>query len=86
MRDDFTDRRPLLGWALPSSLVLHSLIVAYLFFGLPVPMQQPQNTGSVGRRERCTKDFLIRQRGTIERHRLRRAVLHQALKSATFHN
>jgi len=47
MRHNIADRLRVSGWALPASLVLHSLIAAYLIFGLPVSVQQPQKEEAI---------------------------------------
>ena len=41
MRNDIRDQRRVSRWALPASLVLHSLIAALLVFGLPVSLFEP---------------------------------------------
>lgn len=47
MKDDVRDRRWLFGWALPASLVVHSLIAALLIFGLPPSLSQPQEEEAI---------------------------------------
>ena len=42
MKSETGERRRHLLWALPTSLILHALIAAFLVYGLPVPPQQPQ--------------------------------------------
>ncbi|MER9675977.1 DUF930 domain-containing protein [Mesorhizobium sp. M0208] len=41
MRNDIRDQRRVFGWALPTSIALHLLIVAFLLFGLPATLSQP---------------------------------------------
>ncbi|MER9211440.1 DUF930 domain-containing protein [Mesorhizobium sp. M0663] len=41
MINDIRDQRRVLGWALPTSIALHLLIVALLLFGLPATLSQP---------------------------------------------
>ncbi|TKB32062.1 MAG: hypothetical protein E5W81_30925, partial [Mesorhizobium sp.] len=41
MRNDIRDQRRVFGWALPTSIALHLLIVALLLFGLPATLSQP---------------------------------------------
>jgi hypothetical protein len=47
MRDDATDRRDVLRWALPASLALHLAAVALLIFGLPLPLSDPQDEEAI---------------------------------------
>src|SRR5262245_20440434 len=47
MKDDIGDRRRVLRWALPASLVLHALVTALLIFGLPVSLLQPAKEEAV---------------------------------------
>jgi hypothetical protein len=47
MRDDIQDQRRVSRWALPGSLVLHSVVAALLIFGLPVSLSQPQKEEAI---------------------------------------
>ncbi|MBA1138785.1 DUF930 domain-containing protein [Mesorhizobium neociceri] len=42
MKDETSERRRTLLWALPASLILHVLIAALLVYGLPTPPEKPQ--------------------------------------------
>ncbi|MBZ9874748.1 DUF930 domain-containing protein [Mesorhizobium sp. BR1-1-9] len=42
MKDEARERRRDLLWALPASLILHTLLAALVFYNLPRPAQEPQ--------------------------------------------
>lgn len=47
MKGETVERRRILLWALPASLILHALIAAFLVYGLPDAPQQPQEEQAV---------------------------------------
>jgi len=47
MKDKMQERRRRLLWALPTSLLLHALVVALLIYGLPRPPQRPPEEQAV---------------------------------------
>jgi hypothetical protein len=47
MKDEIQARRRDLRWGLPASLALHVLIIAFLIYGLPRPLQRPQEEQAV---------------------------------------
>lgn len=47
MRDDIRDQRRVFRWALPASVVVHSLIAVLLIFGLPVSLSQPEKEEAI---------------------------------------
>jgi hypothetical protein len=47
MRDGTSDQRQVFRWAVPASLVVHSLIAALLIFGLPVSLPEPEKEEAI---------------------------------------
>jgi uncharacterized protein DUF930 len=47
MSDDMRDERRVFRWALPASLVVHLVIAAFLIFGLPVSLSEPQKDQAI---------------------------------------
>jgi hypothetical protein len=47
MKDEAREKRRNLLWGLPTSLMLHALVIAFLIYGLPRSLQQPQEEQAV---------------------------------------